>query len=331
MKAWCSIRIRRPRSIATCGRSPGRSPAFRAQGRARQFHDSFEYYNASWTAALPEMFQKMHGYDIQSFAAAARWREPLDDDTLSRVKGDYRRTLAKLHLDYVNAWVALGACRRIPGAQPGARRARQSARSVRRRGYSRDRIVRAHRAADRRAARRCGGREHRSGSAGGDDRAFRVVGGACHGPAAGLERNADVAARELSRVARRGEAAARPAVRRRHQSHLLSRHGLFAGRRASGRAGFSTPRRSSRRPIRCGTTSARCMPTSRACSRCCRPARPTTTSCCTGRSMTWSITAPDSWSSTACTRTNGSPTRPPAAWPRTAARATRSISFPTRS
>ena len=32
-------------------------------------------------------------------------RQPLDDDTLSRLKGDYRRTLAKLHLDYVNAWV----------------------------------------------------------------------------------------------------------------------------------------------------------------------------------------------------------------------------------
>jgi hypothetical protein len=78
-----------------------------------QFHDSFEYYNSSWTAALPEVFQNMHGYDIQSYAWAfggehspiLNGERSLDDDTLSRIKGDYRRTLAKLHLDYVNAWV----------------------------------------------------------------------------------------------------------------------------------------------------------------------------------------------------------------------------------
>ena len=76
------------------------------QGLRAQFHDSFEYYNSSWTATLPAVFQKMHGYDIQSYAAAFGGDAPsLDDDTLSRLKGDYRRTLAKLHLDYVNAWV----------------------------------------------------------------------------------------------------------------------------------------------------------------------------------------------------------------------------------
>jgi len=74
-------------------------------GVRAQFHDSFEYYEASWTAALPEVFRRMHGYDIQSYAAALAGSQPLDDDTLSRVKGDYRRTLAKLHLDYVKAWV----------------------------------------------------------------------------------------------------------------------------------------------------------------------------------------------------------------------------------
>ena len=75
------------------------------QGLRAQFHDSFEYYNSSWTAALPDVFQKMHGYDIQSYAAAFGGEQTIDDDTLSRIKGDYRRTLAKLHLDYVNAWV----------------------------------------------------------------------------------------------------------------------------------------------------------------------------------------------------------------------------------
>jgi len=74
-------------------------------GVRAQFHDSFEYYDSSWTASLPAVFRKMHGYDIQSYAAPLAGTQALDDDLLSRVKGDYRRTLAKLHLDYVNAWV----------------------------------------------------------------------------------------------------------------------------------------------------------------------------------------------------------------------------------
>ena len=87
--------------------------AKQGRGIRSQFHDSFEYYNSSWTAELPAVFQKMHGYDIQAFAAQIAGEQPailigersLDDDTLSRLKGDYRRTLAKMHLDYVKAWV----------------------------------------------------------------------------------------------------------------------------------------------------------------------------------------------------------------------------------
>jgi hypothetical protein len=75
------------------------------RGLRGQFHDSFEYYNASWTPTLPAVFQEMHGYDIQSFAAQLGGEKAIDDDTLARIKGDYRRTLAKLHLDYVTAWV----------------------------------------------------------------------------------------------------------------------------------------------------------------------------------------------------------------------------------
>ena len=75
-----------------------------------QFHDSFEYYNASWTAKFPETFRAMHGYDVQQFAAAlvVRRGDPaptLDADTLSRVKSDFRETLAKLHLDYLRTWI----------------------------------------------------------------------------------------------------------------------------------------------------------------------------------------------------------------------------------
>jgi hypothetical protein len=71
-----------------------------------QFHDSFEYYDAGWTPSLPATFRALNGYDIQAYAEALAGAKPLDADTLSRVKGDYRRTLARLHLDYVNAWAA---------------------------------------------------------------------------------------------------------------------------------------------------------------------------------------------------------------------------------
>jgi hypothetical protein len=75
-----------------------------------QFHDSFEYFQANWTAKLPEVFREMHGYDIQQFAAALMTRnaadvKDVDRDTLARVKADYRDTLAKLHLDYLRTWV----------------------------------------------------------------------------------------------------------------------------------------------------------------------------------------------------------------------------------
>ena len=75
-----------------------------------QFHDSFEYYGANWTAKLPDVFRAMHGYDIQTYAAALLARSPadvttIDRDTLGRIKSDYRETLAQLHLDYLRAWV----------------------------------------------------------------------------------------------------------------------------------------------------------------------------------------------------------------------------------
>lgn len=94
-----------------------------------QFHDSFEYFNASWTAKLPEVFRQMHGYDIQQFAAhlitprpprnaksssdasssppaaPAPTTPPIDPDTLRRVKSDLRETFAKLHLDYLRTWI----------------------------------------------------------------------------------------------------------------------------------------------------------------------------------------------------------------------------------
>ena len=76
-----------------------------------QFHDSFEYFNASWTSRLPEVFRERHGYDLQDYAAELLARDPatirrIDRATLARVKADYRDTLGTLHLEYLRAWVA---------------------------------------------------------------------------------------------------------------------------------------------------------------------------------------------------------------------------------
>lgn len=70
-----------------------------------QFHDSFEYYNAGWSPALPQTFLALNGYDIQSQARELMGAVPVDADALGRLKGDYRRTLSRMHLDYVREWV----------------------------------------------------------------------------------------------------------------------------------------------------------------------------------------------------------------------------------
>lgn len=70
-----------------------------------QFHDSFEYFDASWTPRLPEVFKAMHGYDIQEHAAELMGQTPVAPDTLARLKSDYRDTLAELHLAYLHTWV----------------------------------------------------------------------------------------------------------------------------------------------------------------------------------------------------------------------------------
>jgi hypothetical protein len=70
-----------------------------------QFHDSFEYYESGWTPALASTFREMHGYDIDEHAAALTGATETDEGKLRRLKGDYRATLARLHLDYLSEWV----------------------------------------------------------------------------------------------------------------------------------------------------------------------------------------------------------------------------------
>jgi hypothetical protein len=72
-----------------------------------QFHDSFEY-KGNWTRSLPDVFQQMHGYSLADALPELAGPSDLspDPDTVARVKSDYRETLSKMHIDYVNAWVA---------------------------------------------------------------------------------------------------------------------------------------------------------------------------------------------------------------------------------
>ena len=81
----------------------------------------------------------------------ARRRKPLDADTLSRVKGDYRRTLAQLHLDYVNAWVEWSHAQGFQARNQAHGAPGNLLDLYARRRHSGDRVVRHDRAADRRA------------------------------------------------------------------------------------------------------------------------------------------------------------------------------------
>jgi hypothetical protein len=69
-----------------------------------QFHDSFEYYDASWAPQLPDVFKEMHGYDIQDYATELMDRKAMDADALGRIKSDFRETLGRLHQSYLAEW-----------------------------------------------------------------------------------------------------------------------------------------------------------------------------------------------------------------------------------
>jgi len=66
------------------------------------FHDSFEYYGATWSAYFFHEFRGRRGYDLRDHLAALFGDG--SQDTAARVKYDYRLTIAELHLAYVNRW-----------------------------------------------------------------------------------------------------------------------------------------------------------------------------------------------------------------------------------
>ena len=68
-----------------------------------QYHDSFEYYKANWTADFLAEFGARRGYDLRPLLPALLgYGDPV---SVARVKHDYRQTLSDLHLAYIRAWV----------------------------------------------------------------------------------------------------------------------------------------------------------------------------------------------------------------------------------
>jgi hypothetical protein len=67
-----------------------------------QYHDSYEYYRANWTKNLISEFRSRRGYDLAHHLPALTGHGPAEE--ISRIKADYRTTLAELHLEYIEAW-----------------------------------------------------------------------------------------------------------------------------------------------------------------------------------------------------------------------------------
>lgn len=69
-------------------------------GIRAQYHDSYEYYRATWTNGLLEKFRKRYGYDLRNHLP-----ELFDTTKINPyIKADYRRLIAELHLEYIKAW-----------------------------------------------------------------------------------------------------------------------------------------------------------------------------------------------------------------------------------
>ena len=67
------------------------------------YHDSYEYYGASWTPALFEAFKAKRGYDLRDHLSAFAGASGTKDEQL-RLRHDYRETLSDLILDTFTVW-----------------------------------------------------------------------------------------------------------------------------------------------------------------------------------------------------------------------------------
>jgi len=68
-----------------------------------QYHDSYEYYRADWTDDLFDTFFEQHDYDLKDYLPELFGTG--DPEIASRVKADFRVTLADLHLEYIRIWI----------------------------------------------------------------------------------------------------------------------------------------------------------------------------------------------------------------------------------
>ena len=66
------------------------------------FHDSFEYYDATWTGDFFSKFESLRGYDLRARLEALFGDGP--DEIVARVKSDYRETISNLHTAYIQRW-----------------------------------------------------------------------------------------------------------------------------------------------------------------------------------------------------------------------------------
>lgn len=70
------------------------------------YHDSYEY-RANWSDELYDAFESRCGYRLQDHLDVFVFKGGNDDpgaDRVRRIKADYRRTLAEMHLAFTNRW-----------------------------------------------------------------------------------------------------------------------------------------------------------------------------------------------------------------------------------
>ena len=227
------------------------------------FNDSYEVDDATgeadWTPRFFTEFEKRRGYDLRRHLPALLGDS--SGDVAVRVLADYRETISDLLLEtFTTEWSAF---------------ARRHGRLVRNQAHGSPASL-----LDLYAASDIPETE------GAEIQRFKWATSAAH--VAGRRLVSAEAATWLGEHFRVRLADVRAAVesvlRRRHQPHRVSRHGVLAGRGIRGRAGSSMRASSSIRVTRGGTTSPRSMRMSRVSSPSCNPDVPMPMSFCTTRS-----------------------------------------------